>query len=288
MKQKLLIRIIKLSKPEIAILLDMVAVSSFLVGMKNTSQLPLLVPLLISGTMSSFSASIFNSIIEGRSDKLMKRTSWRDTDQIKGILIATGLFFLIASISVAITVINLFTTIWIISGFISYVLLYTVFLKRRTSMNIVIGGISGSFPALAGWSTVSSPVSIVSIYLAVLIFLWTPIHFWSLAIKYKDDYRKAGIPMLPAIRSVDYVSKAILANMIALLFYIFIPFIFPRVFKFGILYLPVVIISSIYLIYNYLSFARLPVLNSIRMFTSSNIFLLILLIGFFLQRFMII
>lgn len=278
-------RIISMMKPEIALLLDLVAIAGFFIGLNNINKLYLLIPLLISGSFASFSASLLNGVIEAKSDEHMQRTSWRKASEIKSIIIFIALILLGISILVSLELINIYTTLWIISGFLSYVFLYTIILKRRTYWNIVIGGISGSFPALAGWSTVNSAISIYSLYIGFLIFLWTPVHFWALATKYKDDYKLAGIPMLPSIKSPDKVATAILLTAIILIFYSMIPLIFPNIIRFGIIYDYALVISTLMLAINIIRYKMEPMKNAIRLFGSSNIYIMILMLGIILSRF---
>ncbi len=284
MEQNLINKIIRMMKPEIALLLNIVAVAGFVTGLKDARQLYLIVPLLVAGTTSSFSASLFNSVIEYRSDLNMKRTAWRKVGEIRNIVLYVAIILLFMAVAVSYIFINIYTTVWIISGFLSYVLLYTVILKRTTSMNIVIGGISGSFPAMAGWSAVNSPLSITSLYLAGLVFLWTPVHFWSFAVKYRDDYRNAGIPMLPSIKPINVVNKYIVGNTIVLIGYSIIPFIFKGIFSINIMLVGSLAISTAILIYYLIHFLRDPIKNSIKMFSASNIFLLIFLLGIIIAR----
>ncbi len=278
-------RIISMMKPEIALLLDLVAMAGFFIGLNNINKLYLLIPLLISGSFASFSASLLNGVIEAKSDEHMQRTSWRKASEIKFIIIFIALILLGISILVSMELINIYTTLWIISGFLSYVFLYTIILKRRTYWNIVIGGISGSFPALAGWSTVNSAISLYSLYIGFLIFLWTPVHFWALATKYKDDYKLAGIPMLPSIKSPDKVAMAILLNGIILIFYSMIPLIFPNIIRFGIIYEYALVISTLMLAINLIRYKMEPMKNAIKLFGSSNIYIMILMLGIILSRF---
>jgi protoheme IX farnesyltransferase len=213
----------KLTKPGIAVLLDLVAVTTFFLALKNISLLWKVVPLIVAGTLASFSSSLANNFIDRDVDSRMKRTRWRITSGAStGYLISIPAL-LAVSLTVSMIYLNLATTIWIALGFLSYSVLYTVVLKRRTSWNIVIGGIAGSFPALAGWSAIGSFISPASLFVASVVFLWTPPHFWSLAVKYKDDYKAAGVPMLPAVSSEKRTTNAIVLSTVLLIAFSFIP-----------------------------------------------------------------
>ena len=213
----------KLTKPGIAVLLDLVAVTTFFLALKNFSLVWKLVPLLVAGTLASFSSSLANNFLDRDLDSKMKRTRWRlgSATSIGYIISIPAL--LAAALSISILFLNIATTVWISLGFLSYSVLYTVVLKRRTSWNIVIGGIAGSFPALAGWSAVGSAWSGASLFVALIVFLWTPPHFWSLALKYKDDYKAAGVPMLPAVTNEAKSINAIIVSTGLLIAFSFLP-----------------------------------------------------------------
>ncbi len=159
---------------------------------------------ILGGTLAAGSANAFNMVIESETDKLMKRTAQRPiaTDIIsrkEATIFATivGLLSLI--------VFWFFTTplaTWLtLIAIVFYVVIYTMALKRRTAQNIVWGGIAGCMPVLIGWAAVTNDLSNIAWALFFVIFFWTPPHFWALAIKYKDDYNAAGIPMLPGVTS---------------------------------------------------------------------------------------
>ena len=159
---------------------------------------------IIGGTLAAGSANAFNMVIESETDKLMKRTAQRP--------IATGvisrsqatLFATLVGL-IALLIFWIFTTplatLLTLVAILFYVLIYTMALKRRTSQNIVWGGIAGCMPVLIGWAAVTNELSNVAWAFFFVIFFWTPPHFWALAIKYKDDYNAAGIPMLPGVTS---------------------------------------------------------------------------------------
>jgi protoheme IX farnesyltransferase len=280
-----------LTKPGIAVLLDLVAATTFILGLRDYSLAWKIVPLLFSGTLASFSSSLANNYIDRDVDPRMGRTRWRSSVGNRiGYLISIP-SLLAVSLAVSLVFLNAATTLWILSGFVSYSFLYTLVLKRRTSWNIVIGGIAGSFPALAGWSAVNTPYSAVSIFVAIIVFLWTPTHFWTLAMKYKDDYSRANIPMLPAVADEKFAINAIILNTTILIAFSLLPVAVNM--GFPILYDILIIPVSAYLMSRVLllKFRRgmqLPSL-SLRAFLASNYYLsafLILLIVGALIRFL--
>ena len=165
---------------------------------------------IFAGTLAAGSANAFNMVIESDIDKLMARTSKRPI--VTGVISkksATIFATLIGIISLLIFWIFT-TTLAALLALIAiafYVFVYTMALKRRTSQNIVWGGAAGCMPVLIGWAAVTNSLSITALAFFMVIFFWTPPHFWSLAIKYKDDYSAAGIPMLPVVATKARVHK---------------------------------------------------------------------------------
>ena len=241
----------KITKLEITILIDLVAITAFVLVPGSFSHPVILLLLLISGTLASMSASIFNNIYDMDIDIKMKRTSSRsDTLNIntRGYIFSIAAAMIIISFALSSVLINLLTALFIFGGFLSYVFLYTVFLKRRTTWNIVIGGIAGGFPALAGWAALTNSVSLTSLFLAFLVFMWTPTHFWNLSINNVDDYRASEVPMLPAIVGIKKTEFWIIVNTVILVFYSLIPLFVPAI-KLGLPYLPIAIVMDVALLY---------------------------------------
>jgi protoheme IX farnesyltransferase len=183
---------------------------------------------LVGGTLAAGSANAFNMVLESDLDKLMKRTSKRPlvTGAIgknHATIFATviGLLSLFLFWFLTTPLATFFTAVAI--GF--YVFIYTMTLKRHTSQNIVWGGAAGCMPVLIGWAAVTNSISWITVAFFLVIFFWTPPHFWALAIKYKDDYEAASIPMLPVIAARTIVVKnmwfytvAMIASSVALIY----------------------------------------------------------------------
>ena len=165
---------------------------------------------LLGGTLAAGAANAFNMIIESDIDQLMGRTSKRPIVN-KEISESQALVF--ASVITVISLLlfwfftNPLATALTVSAIAFYVFGYTVGLKRRTSQNIVWGGIAGCLPVLIGWAAVTGTLSWTALWFFMVIFFWTPPHFWALAIKYRDDYEAAGIPMLPVVAPMRKVSQ---------------------------------------------------------------------------------
>lgn len=163
---------------------------------------------LLGGTLAAGASNAFNMVIEVDSDRLMKRTSKRPLTT-GAVSVNSAIIFasLLSILSLAIFWIwtTPLATCLTLAAVLFYVVGYTIGLKRRTSQNIVWGGIAGCMPVLIGWAAVTNSLSATAWYFFLLIFFWTPPHFWALAIKYRDDYEAAGIPMLPVVASIKNV-----------------------------------------------------------------------------------
>ena len=174
---------------------------------------------LLGGTLAAGGANAFNMVIESKSDQLMKRTSNRPivTGEISK---ANGLFFATLVSILSLLIFYVFTTplatALTAGAIIFYVLGYTLALKTRTSQNIVWGGIAGCMPALIGQAAVTNTLTLTSWLFFLLIFFWTPPHFWALAVRYKDDYAAAGIPMLPVVAPMKSVIRQMWFHSIAM------------------------------------------------------------------------
>lgn len=175
---------------------------------------------LIGGTLAAGSANAFNMVIESESDKLMKRTAKRPL--VTGVLSKSEAVIFAAVIgALSLIIFQLFTTnlatVLTFIAIIFYVWVYTILLKKRTPQNIVWGGAAGCMPALIGWAAVTNSLSITAWSFFFVIFFWTPPHFWALAIKYKDDYAAAHIPMLPVVASKTHLLRQMWIYTIAMI-----------------------------------------------------------------------
>lgn len=175
---------------------------------------------LVGGTLAAGAANAFNMVIESDIDKLMTRTSKRPIVNER-VTETQALIFAFAITIISLTIFWFFTnplaTALTVGAIAFYVFGYTVGLKRRTSQNIVWGGIAGCLPVLIGWAAVTSELSWTSFWFFLVIFFWTPPHFWALAIKYKDDYQAAGIPMLPVVAPIRKVAQQMWFHTIAMI-----------------------------------------------------------------------
>lgn len=201
---------IALMKLRVVELLLVTTLPALFLAAKGVPPLGLTIATLVGGTLAAGASNAFNMIIEVDSDRLMVRTSKRPI--VSGAISETQAFIFASALTiVSLTIFSIFTTLWATvltaAAIIFYVFGYTIGLKRRTSQNIVWGGIAGCMPVLIGWAAVTNSLSLSAWLFFLVIFFWTPPHFWALAIKYRDDYAAAGIPMLPVVASIKSVEK---------------------------------------------------------------------------------
>ena len=199
-----------LMKLRVVELLLVTTLPAMVLAAKGLPSFTLVAMTILAGTLSAGSANAFNMVIESDIDKLMARTSKRPI--VTGVLSKQQATIFATFIGLlSLILFWIFTTP--LATFLSlvaiafYVLVYTVGLKRRTSQNIVWGGAAGCMPVFIGWAAVTNSLSIPALAFFMVIFFWTPPHFWALAIKYRDDYSAAGIPMLPVVATKARVHR---------------------------------------------------------------------------------
>jgi protoheme IX farnesyltransferase len=209
-----------LMKLRVVELLLISTIPAMILAEKGVPSLGLIVATLVGGTLAAGSANAFNMVLESDLDKLMERTSERPLvtgalSRLHAAIFATAIGVLSLAIFWIYTepLATLLTAIAI--GF--YVIVYTIALKRHTSQNIVWGGAAGCMPVFIGWAAVTNSLSWAAVTFFFVIFFWTPPHFWALAIKYKDDYEAAKIPMLPVIAARNIVVRNMWFHTIAMI-----------------------------------------------------------------------
>lgn len=192
-----------LTKPRVISLLLFTTLAAMFIAAGGWPGLGLFLTVFVGGYMAAGAANAFNMVIDRDIDGRMKRTAQRPTvtDKISSrdaTLFATALMVL--SFVLLWWGANLTTALLAMAGLGWYVLVYTLYMKRRFWSNIVIGGAAGAFPPLVGWAAVTGGLSLFAWYLFLIIFFWTPVHFWALSLMIKDDYAAVGVPMLPVVR----------------------------------------------------------------------------------------
>jgi len=208
--------LVALTKPRIIELLLVTTVPTMLLAQRGLPSLKLVVVTLIGGTLAAGSANTINCYIDRDIDAVMKRTSRRPLvvkgkGTIKpwealvwGIALGAGATLLLGLMA------NWLAASLADAAIVFYIFVYTLGLKRRSPANIVIGGAAGCFPVLVGWAAVTGTVALPAVVLFAVIFLWTPPHFWALAMKFRKDYAAANVPMLPVVATPAQVARKIL------------------------------------------------------------------------------
>jgi protoheme IX farnesyltransferase len=250
---------IEVSKPRIVIVLVITAVTSMLAATKFDGSpdsawdisLWKLLLLITCGSLSSMGASAINQFYDRNIDNLMIRTSKRPIPsgrlKANNVLIY-GLALCVVSVTLAWFTLNPMATFMIALGIFFYVVVYTLLLKRRNVWNIVIGGFAGSAASMAGWATTTNSMDLLGFLVGWIVFMWTPPHFWCLAIKTKEEYSKANVPMLPVVYGDEVTAKYIFINSLILIPYSVSLYFFGL----GILYLAVAVVSgTLMTIYHY-------------------------------------
>ena len=206
-----------LTKPRIIELLLVTTIPTMLLAQRGLPSVRLLVVTLVGGAFAAGSANTINCYIDRDIDAVMRRTSRRPLAKPTPLAVikpAEALIFgiLLGAASTVLlgTLVNWLSAVLADAAILFYVFIYTLGLKRRTPSNIVIGGAAGCFPVLVGWSAVTGTVSLPAVVLFAVIFFWTPPHFWALAMKFKDDYAAASVPMLPVVAPPTVVARKIL------------------------------------------------------------------------------
>jgi heme o synthase len=206
-----------LTKPRIIELLLVTTIPTMLLAQRGLPSVRVLVVTLVGGAFAAGSANTINCYIDRDIDAIMKRTSRRPLARKAPLAIVRpaealvfGIVLGIASTLLLGTLVNWLSAVLADAAILFYVFVYTLGLKRRTPSNIVIGGAAGCFPVLIGWSAVTDTVSLPAVILFAVIFFWTPPHFWALAMKFRDDYAAASVPMLPVVATPAVVAQKIL------------------------------------------------------------------------------
>ena len=250
--------IIEISKPRIVVLLVITAVTSMYAASKlvtGASQLDYLdyLHIIVAGALASAGSSALNHYYDKDIDPKMSRTSSRPIPSGRmaaSHVLLYGLAVSCISVIYGFFALNAISAFFIAVGIFSYVIIYTVWLKRRNTSNIVIGGIAGSAAAWAGWAAATGSMDLLGFLVGFLVFVWTPSHFWCLAMKIKDEYAQAEVPMLPVVIGMQKTSKFILGNTLILIPYSMLLVLIPD--GLGIVYTVIASVSGgLMLVYHY-------------------------------------
>ena len=228
---------VALTKPRIIELLLVTTVPTMFVAEQGVPSVWLMVATVLGGTFAAGGANATNMVVDADIDALMERT--KDRPLVTGVVSPrNALVFAITLEVVAfawlVAFVNLLSAVLAVSATLFYVFVYTLWLKRTSTQNIVIGGAAGAVPVLVGWSAVTNSLGWAPIVLFLVIFYWTPPHFWALAIRYRADYAKAEVPMLPVVASLETTARRILFYTVIL---VALTLVFAPVADMGAIYL---------------------------------------------------
>jgi protoheme IX farnesyltransferase len=210
---------IALTKPRIIELLLITTIPTMILAEQGLPRVSLILTTLVGGSLAAGGANAINMYIDRDIDRLMPRTQGRPL--VTGAMTPTAalVFALVLEVVAFVelwVLVNPLSAVLTLSASVFYVFVYTIWLKRTSKQNIVIGGAAGAVPVLVGWTAVTDRLSWAPVVLFVVMFLWTPPHFWALAIRYRDDYAAADVPMLPVVETLKVTSERILAYTVVL------------------------------------------------------------------------
>ena len=208
-----------LTKPRIIELLLVTTVPTMFVAQGGVPSVWLMAATVIGGTLAAGGANAVNMVVDRDIDGLMERTMHRPL--VQGVMSPRAALTFAVCIEVAaftwlLATVNLLSAVLAVSATFFYVFVYTLWLKRTTTQNIVIGGAAGAVPVLVGWSAVTNTLGWAPVVLFLIVFFWTPPHFWALAIRYRDDYSAASVPMLPSVATLAETARRIIFYSVVL------------------------------------------------------------------------
>jgi protoheme IX farnesyltransferase len=236
---------VSLTKPRIIELLLVTTVPTMFLASNGWPDWYLVLATLIGGALAAGGANALNNVVDRDIDALMDRTAHRPLVtgkvSVRGA-VALGITLSLLSVIWLESQVNTLAALFAASAIVFYVCVYTLLLKRRTSSNIVWGGAAGCFPVLIGWAAVTNSISLAPIVLFLIVFWWTPPHYWPLSMQYRKDYENAGIPMLPVVADREKV-----ASQIAIYSWIMVAttFVLPLVSELSIVYIVGAIILNL-------------------------------------------
>ena len=240
-----------LCKPNVVYMMLICALVGMLLAEDSVSSISTIIVALVGIALCSGSAAAINQVIDRNADAAMTRTDQRPLPQGElSAFHASSFAFVIGVLGALILYIyiNTLTMVLTLASLIGYAFIYTVYLKRATPPTIVIGGLAGAAPPFLGWAAISNTIDPYALLLVLIIFVWTPPHFWALAIYRKDEYAKESIPMLPVTHGVAFTKLQIVLYTIILFIVSILPYI---VLMSGFVYLiSAIVLSSIFMYYS--------------------------------------
>ena len=272
-----------LTKPKVVFLIVFTAMVGMLLAAEGAVPIDIFVFGLLGIGLAAASGAAINHVVDEHIDRIMERTRNRplvsgELDQKSALIFALAIGAL--GILMLVVFVNLLTAILTFFSLVGYALIYTMYLKRATPQNIVLGGAAGAAPPLLGWTAVTGSVDTEALLLFLIIFVWTPPHFWALAIRRREEYAKADIPMLPVTHGVLFTKIQILLYTVLLVVVTMMPFIVQMS---GLIYLAGALALGVGFLYYAIKLYRDEQPNAIAMKTFGySIFYLSLLFAFLL------
>jgi len=248
----------ELCKPKVVLMLLITATVGMQLASTNFIDVKLILIANLGIGLAASSAAVINHLVDVNIDAIMIRTQGRPIVAGK-VSNNNALFFALSLATTSMVLltyyVNTLTAILTLLGIVGYAGIYTLYLKHRTSQNIVIGGLSGALPPLLGWTSVTGEIEIGGIVLLLIIFIWTPAHFWPLAIDRIEDYKKANVPMLPVTHGIPYTKNCIIIYTLALLPVSLLPYFIDLI---GEIYLVSAILLGAWFLYSVLQLKYKP------------------------------
>ncbi len=282
---------LEMTKPKVVLMLLLTSViGMYLATDPNLNPwvpIDLLVLTTIGIGLAAGGAAVVNHIVDAKIDSIMARTESRPI--ARGVISTPKavVFALILSVSSMLILgyfVNWLTAVLTLAGLVGYAFLYTMYLKRATPQNIVIGGISGAIPPLLGWTAMTNSIDPAGLLLVLIIFTWTPPHFWALAIHRRDDYAKANIPMLPVTHGISFTKTATLLYTILLVITTLLPYLTRMS---GIIYLiSALLLGAVFIFHSWQLKYRPKANSAMKTFGFSIVYLMLLFIALLIDHYL--
>jgi len=271
---------LRLTKPRVIELLLVTAVPPMFLAEQGFPPWRLVLAVVVGGALAAGGANTINCWIERDRDQLMRRTLARPLPQGEippGHALFFGVALNVVAFALLASVANVLAAVLTLSATLFYVFVYTLWLKPRSVQNIVIGGAAGAVPVLVGWAAVRNSLAAPAWILFAVVFFWTPAHFWALAVKYRDDYAAAGIPMLPVVRGIEETTRQIAAYATVT---VALTFALTLTGEVGRFYAVAVLVLGALFVLRALALRRAPTPGAaIRFFGWSNLYLMLVFVA---------
>lgn len=278
----------QLCKPNVVYMMLICAFVGMLLAEESVNSYGYLFVALLGITLCAASAAAINQVVDRNTDASMTRTDQRPLPQGEISASHASIFAFVIGLMGALTLyffVNTLTMILTLASLVGYAFIYTIYLKRATPQNIVIGGLAGAAPPLLGWSSVSNTIDPYALLLVLIIFVWTPPHFWALAIYRKDEYAKESIPMLPVTHGVVFTKLQIVLYTIILFIVSILPYV---VLMSGEIYFfSALTLSTIFLYYSLNLYFSNDNEDAMRTFNFSIYYIFLIFIALLIDHFLI-